>query len=399
MHHRRAHYLPLDSLRGIAALSVVIHHFVISQSFSALFPDKAWIDTPFFHNAWMFVDLFFVLSGIVISLSYVQSEFGKFPFGEFVIRRLARIYPLHIATLFAFLLFRLIKLGLIASGGAHFVPAEAPVNNAYSFVINLLLLHALGFVPYLSWNGPSWSISAEFYTYLVFGVVVVVAQRFADLRALRAMSAALVVASLAAILFVLNKRSMDFHYDFGIVRCIFSFFIGVLTAAVATSLPPQQRRGAAWNTVQIGSAVAVVVVVGEVGVVPALGFVAPFAFAVLLGSLMAYPGGALPRLLSRAPLIWLGKRSYSIYMVHAFVLVLMEYAARALGVARLATLDRILPGTGATLAIAVLVAAVLVLSDVTFKWIEVPGSGAVLKLINRAPVNLVAPAERGAVRQ
>ena len=100
MHHRRAHYLPLDSVRGIAALSVVIHHFVISEAFSALFPNKAWIDAPFFHNAWLFVDLFFVLSGIVISLSYVQSEFGKFPFREFVIRRLARIYPLHIAMLF-----------------------------------------------------------------------------------------------------------------------------------------------------------------------------------------------------------------------------------------------------------------------------------------------------------
>lgn len=399
MHHRRAHYLPLDSLRGIAALSVVIHHFVISQSFSALFANKAWIDTPFFHNAWMFVDLFFVLSGIVISLSYVQPEFGKFPFGEFVIRRLARIYPLHIATLFAFLLFRLIKLGLIAAGGAHFVPAEAPVNNAYSFVINVLLLHALGFVPYLSWNGPSWSISAEFYTYLVFGVVVVVAQRFADLRVLRGMAAALVVGSLAVILFVLHERSMDFHYDFGIVRCIFSFFIGVLTAGVATSLPPQQRHGAAWNAVQIGAVLAVLLIVSEVAAVPALGFVAPLAFAVLLGSLMVYPGGALPRLLSRAPLIWLGKRSYSIYMVHAFALVLMEYAARAVGGARLAALDVILPGTGATLAVVVLVVAVLVLSDITFRWIEVPGSGAVLKLINRTSVDLVVPAERGAVRQ
>lgn len=399
MHHRRAHYLPLDSLRGIAALSVVIHHFVISQSFSALFPNKAWIDTPFFHNAWMFVDLFFVLSGIVISLSYVQSEFGKFPFGEFVIRRLARIYPLHIATLFAFLLFRLIKLGLIASGGAHFVPTEAPVNNAYSFVINVLLLHALGFVPYLSWNGPSWSISAEFYTYLVFGVAVLVAQRLADIRVLRGISVALVVASLAVIVLVLGKHSMDFHYDFGIARCIFSFFIGVLTAGFAGSLPARQSHGAAWSTVQMASALAVVVLVSEVGAVPALGFIAPLAFAVLLGSLMVFPGGTLPRLLSHPHLVWLGKRSYSIYMVHAFVLVMMEYAARAVGVARLESLDGILPGTGATLAIVVLVVAVLLLSDVTYKWIEVPGSAAVLRLVNRAPRNLVASAESGAVRQ
>ncbi len=399
MHHRRAHYLPLDSVRGIAALSVVVHHFVISQTLSTLFPNKAWIDTPFFHNAWLFVDLFFVLSGIVISRSYVQSEFGKFPFREFVIRRLARIYPLHIATLFAFLLFRLVKLGLIASGGAHFAPAEAPVNNAYSFFINVLLLHALGFVPYLSWNGPSWSISAEFYTYLVFGAVVVVVQRGGDIRVLRGISAGLVAVSLVVIIFVLGKDSMDFHYDFGFVRCVLSFFLGVLTANFVASLPPQQRQARLWSTVQIAAVAAAGIVVSLVGAFHAIGFVAPLVFAILLGSLMAHPEGVLPRLLSVAPLVWLGKRSYSIYMVHAFALVLMEYAARGLGTERLQILDRAIPGAGATLAVAVLVAAVLIMSDLTFRLIEAPGSSAVLKLLNRGPARLGAPAESGALRR
>ncbi len=57
------------------------------------------------------------------------------------------------------------------------VPAAFEVNNAYSFVLNLLLLHSMGFIDYLSWNAPSWSISVEFYTYLVFGLIVLLAQR------------------------------------------------------------------------------------------------------------------------------------------------------------------------------------------------------------------------------
>ena len=59
--------MPLDSIRGLAALCVVIHHFVISKPLSELLQNKAWIDCAFFVNSWLFVDLFFVLSGIVIS--------------------------------------------------------------------------------------------------------------------------------------------------------------------------------------------------------------------------------------------------------------------------------------------------------------------------------------------
>lgn len=149
----------------------------------ASFPNKAWVDVAFFHNAWMFVDLFFVLSGIVISFSYTQFDFGTFSFRDFVVRRLARIYPLHIVTLFATLGFRLLKIAVVAFGVMHLVPAETPVNNLYSFVANVFLLHALGVLDYLSWNGPSWSISAEFYTYLIFGAVLVFAQRRDQFRA------------------------------------------------------------------------------------------------------------------------------------------------------------------------------------------------------------------------
>ena len=226
-HRSKEHYVPLDSVRGIAALCVVVHHFVISQPLAAVLPNRAWIDFAFFHNAWLFVDLFFVLSGIVISMSYVQGGFGTFEFREYIVRRLARIYPLHIVTLLAFLSFRMMKLGLVGAGLIHFAPPEMAVNNGYSFFLNVLLLHALGFVDHLSWNGPSWSISAEFYTYLVFGGVVILAQRFRDVRIIYVMSLVLSLAGCAFILLVLHHYTLDFQ-SYGIARCILSFFLGVL---------------------------------------------------------------------------------------------------------------------------------------------------------------------------
>jgi peptidoglycan/LPS O-acetylase OafA/YrhL len=158
----KPHYLPLDSVRGIAALSVVIHHVVISRTVIAAFPHKAWIDVPFFHNAWLFVDLFFVLSGMVISLNYATSDFRDFSLREFVLRRLARIYPLHIVTLVAMLMLRFARLGLVAIGILAVAPIQTEVNTGYSFFLNVLLLHSMGLLDHLSWNGPSWSISTEF---------------------------------------------------------------------------------------------------------------------------------------------------------------------------------------------------------------------------------------------
>ncbi len=392
VHKPKAHYVPLDSVRGIAALCVVVHHFVGSETLKVILPHRAWIDVAFFHNSWLCVDLFFVLSGIVISMSYMKSEFGGFDFGDFVARRIARIYPLHLATLLAFLSFRLMKLGLVAIGVLHFVPPEMPVNNYVSFLVNLLLLQASGIINYLSWNGPSWSISAEFYTYLVFATVMIAAQAARSVRMVYALSGLLVIGSLGIILFVLRMESLDFHYQFGIVRCVLSFFLGVLTVRAVALVPPGVNPRL-QSVVQIGAAVAAIVIISVVGWLPAISFVAPVVFAILLGSLMVFPYRPLPELLTVQPLVWLGKRSYSIYMVHALVLVLLEYFARGVGAARFQSLDGLLPGLPASVLLVGFVGAVLALSSLTYATIEMPGSRLVLGLLRPRRAKSLAAAE------
>jgi peptidoglycan/LPS O-acetylase OafA/YrhL len=379
----KPHYLPLDSVRGIAALSVVIHHVVISKTVIAAFPQKAWIDVPFFHNAWLFVDLFFVLSGMVISLNYATSDFRNFSLREFVIRRLARIYPLHIVTLVAMLMLRFARLGLVAIGILAVAPVQTEVNTGYSFFLNVFLLHSMGLLDHLSWNGPSWSISTEFYTYLLFGVLLLWAQHFGSRRLFYAASVVLVIGSVLLIVVGLGKQSLDFHTDFGFLRCVLSFFVGVLTVKIVSGLPSTSLR-VLPSMLQIGSLLAALLIMCLVGSYPAISFAAPFVFAMLLGSLMAFPTAwPLPALLAVRPLVWLGKRSYSIYMVHAIVLVLAEYAIRAAGPRSIQALDSIADGAAATLLAVLVVAGVLVLSDFTYKHVELKGGKLLLRILGR----------------
>jgi peptidoglycan/LPS O-acetylase OafA/YrhL len=385
VHREKTHFLPLDSIRGIAAVSVVIHHVILMKTFLAAFPQHAWIDWSFFRSAWLLVDLFFVLSGIVMSLSYVKPDFGHFSLREFMVRRLARVYPLHIVMLFATLLFRFVRIGLVMAGVIVAMPATFEVNNTYAFFLHVFLLHSLGFVDYLSWNGPSWSISVEFYTYLVFGIVLLLAQRFGSVRYLYGCAAFLVVGSWVTMVFVLDKESLGLQYDFGFLRCVTSFFLGVLTVKAVQRLPRKISPGL-QGALQFGAMAANVILVSMVEAYPAISFFAPLTFAIFLGTLLAFPDAALvPRMLVAKPLVWLGRRSYSVYMVHAFVVLIAEYFVRAVGPRPVAALDSICVGLAATLNLAVVLAAVFVLSHFTYIYVELPGSKLLRNFFRTTP--------------
>nr|WP_256467930.1 acyltransferase [Bradyrhizobium sp. 62] len=383
VHREKAHVLALDSIRGIAAVSVVIHHLLLMPTFLALFPHNAWINWSFFRSAWLLVDLFFVLSGIVMSLSYIRGDFGRFSLREFMLRRFARVYPLHLVTLLAGLLFRFLRIGLVATGLVIAAPATFEVNNFYSFVLNIFLLQSMGFIDYLSWNAPSWSISVEFYTYLVFGLVVLFAQRMTSLSYLYACAGLLGLGSLLVIIFVLDKPSLGLQADFGILRCFVSFFVGVFTVMVVERLPAGVHSKVQAG-IQLVTMIASVVLVSVVEAYPLASFLSPFTFAAFLGSLLAFPNAVLvPRMLMATPLVWLGRRSYSIYMVHSIVVLFAEYFVRALGPARIAAFDAISPGLPATLNLCISLAAVLVVSHFTYLHVEIPGGKLVRNMTER----------------
>ncbi|WP_409425544.1 acyltransferase family protein [Pseudoalteromonas sp. RW-H-Ap-1] len=122
--------------------------------------------TTFIFNSDIFVDFFFILSGFVIAHAY-KSKIDSLNFQAYMQNRFARIYPLHLALLLAWLVFLSLKHLLYTQ--LNLGNTDPLINNDFtSFFLNLFLLNAHNLDDQLTWNAPSWSIGAEFYTYLLF---------------------------------------------------------------------------------------------------------------------------------------------------------------------------------------------------------------------------------------
>jgi peptidoglycan/LPS O-acetylase OafA/YrhL len=155
-----------DGLRIIAAGAVVILHY------SDYFRD-AGVGRFMVAHIWhfnLFVDLFFVVSGFVIARQYFDRVDDAASIGRFLWRRVARIYPLHLATL----AFYVALAGALHFGAARTDnPARYPLSDLPA---QFLLLHAF-IGERLTFNFPSWSLSAEMFCYLLFPLVALMAQR------------------------------------------------------------------------------------------------------------------------------------------------------------------------------------------------------------------------------
>ncbi|GGD24869.1 acyltransferase family protein [Aureimonas glaciei] len=314
----RADLAPLTSMRGIAALVVVIYHF--SGGFLPNLDLAA--TTGLVSKGYLWVDFFFVLSGFILSHAYADRFSDTVTwasFRAFIDARFARIYPLHFLILMGFLLLELTKLALIhLDWGQRVDRPFGDSTDAYGFVLNALLLQTSGLQSYNTWNGPAWSIGAEFGAYLLFPLLTILVVRHGG-----SLRLALAGAALAG-LWVISAEGTDLDRtaDFGLLRCAFEFTLGILTYRAFLRLPRHLLSGS--DPLMLLGA----------GILLAMHFewpdvLIPPAYALLILFLAANQG--LPaRLLSRAPLVRLGVISYSIYMSHYLVLSVIQVMARAL---------------------------------------------------------------------
>jgi peptidoglycan/LPS O-acetylase OafA/YrhL len=156
----------LDALRILASAGIVILHY---SNYVDDIPVGRFIFQHTFHFNF-FVDLFFAISGFVIAKQYLSRVSDRHEIGRFLWRRLARIYPLHIATL----AFYVVIAVLLYFGTVHVDnPDRYPLSDIPAQV---LLLHAID-GQRLTFNFPSWSLSAEMACYLLFPLIA-----FAGLR-------------------------------------------------------------------------------------------------------------------------------------------------------------------------------------------------------------------------
>jgi len=365
-------FVVLDSWRGLAACMVALFHL---DAYSHLY------SVPFLRNSWLFVDFFFVLSGFVIAANYQQRLLDGFGVGRFLLLRLGRLYPLHFAMLMLFIAWDLLRvLGRVLS------PSLSPANPVMLFstpseapgtiLANLLLVQSLHLYDFLTWNLASWSISTEFYTYVVFAACLIGLRRHAWIAVVLAMIGGPILIAM------LSERGMNIHYDWGIIRCVYGFAAGAVSWNLYRKWNGELRKWLSGSMVEWGALGLVVVFVSTAGTT-LLSIAAPYVFALVVLA-FAFEAGTASAILKLRPMVFLGTISYSIYMTHVFVAKRLFDAGYQLdkrwhidsfthqtidggNVQFLGT--RLWHGD---IVYAIYLAAIIVMSYFTYRWIEKP---------------------------
>jgi peptidoglycan/LPS O-acetylase OafA/YrhL len=341
----------LTGLRGVAAWLVVAYHFR-----SHLAPVAAPGVMVVVGGGYLAVDVFFVLSGFVIWLNYAD-RFQRpsiRALAGFLIARLGRVYPLH---LFLSILYLMTFMVILEFSAARDTGERYGLGY---YLLSLALLHNWGFTGVVGWNVPSWSISTEWFAYLVFPAVALAVLRWMR-RPAPVVIAAAALAALAAMLFALvGAESLGERIPaFGLPRCLLEFLIGVALGRLYALAGPAP----AW-ALPAALALAVTAVLGKF---PDF-VVAPAASALLVYGLTART--PLSPLLENRVALYLGEISYSTYLGHYLV---KDWV----------TLLLVEPGGGQPAAFAVYVAVTAAISVLLYHGIELPAQALVRKAARR----------------
>jgi peptidoglycan/LPS O-acetylase OafA/YrhL len=317
--------------------------------------------TRFVNNGYLAVDLFFILSGFVIAANYSTSIVDLRAALRFMTLRFFRLYPLHLATLACFVGLECLKV--VAARAAGIMPEHQPFTGGQSVLpclANVFLIHGLGWMRTWGFNGPSWSISCEFYVY----ALVAAASLFGLTRRPIYLIGAAVATAVAYAAIAWERGTLDVVLDLGIVRCIAGFFWGMLIFRFSGWLRSQSPT--CITKYQISVAVAVLVTLATVSGPTVLMIIPLF---VVLVALLLLDRGPVAQVLMSKPAQYLGRISYSIYMIHYCVIVcVLMFLKRVFPI----SYKEINPWIG-DLIVVVLIGMVVALASGTYAYIEEPG--------------------------
>ena len=306
----------IDGLRGIAALLLLTFHTVGSTQLP-LVGELA-------RTTWVGVNLFFVLSGFLITGILVDARTDPHYFRNFYARRILRIWPVYyLLILFAFTVAPKIPR---LSFDTH---AEHAIFYAF-FVQNIAIPDRFGAWPL----AVTWSLAVEEQFYFVWPLLV----RFLSNRQVVRFSIAVLLLSPIARLFALYRHASLLHVYIGTIYRADSLAIGSLLAVMmrehsaALSLAWKTFRGIALTA--LGGSL-IIMVLSRQGSMPAdtvssgtaIGYsLLQSALAIGFGALLLWalaPGATRFRaFLSSRYLVFLGTVSYGLYLIHGSVVAI-----------------------------------------------------------------------------
>jgi peptidoglycan/LPS O-acetylase OafA/YrhL len=298
-------YIPeLDGLRGIAALMVVFHH--MAQQFPAFTPHNPWerflriwirVTTP----GWMGVDIFFVLSGFLISGILLDSSGNPHFYRNFYMKRILRIFPLYYLTLVVVLLF--------FANSRSFVVLSAFYLSNFGPLFGIPLVFA-----------PLWSLSVEEHFYFIWPWVI----KFGRMRGLIVIS---------TLIFLLEPGFRYYAFQHGFFDPYFSWFrfdglaLGALVMVASKTLSSVTLE-------RMASGAFSAAIVLFCASLPFGGYtrMAPMGTATLytcislftasmIGFIYARPGNRLFSILRTRFLKLSGDISFCVYLIHLFIIL------------------------------------------------------------------------------
>jgi peptidoglycan/LPS O-acetylase OafA/YrhL len=368
----------LTGLRIIAALWVVLFHFRPLLADAA--PGFRDALSPVLNCGAQGVDLFFILSGFVLTWNYLDRMGWSWRTRDtvhFLWLRLARVWPVYLVTLHLAALWVIFTLHV-----GHVPSKEVNQLTAVSYLRQILLVQ-LWFQPYFdgsSWDGPAWSISAEWLAYLLFGVLVLVIFRMSHATRARSLMWLAVAASLPPVVMLLISGQFYTPWSW-LPRIVMQFTAGALVAAAVgrLRLTDRARRGAGYLSVPLIAAIVGLLYLFDAhplhGVQDTGGLV-DVLFVPLVMTL-AIGAGSLPGLLSTRLMVYGGQISFCVYMVHELVHTSWIWAAEQFQLT--------LHGSVGKLIVAGLLTITVVAAILLFHAVEEPARRWMRRMVHDGP--------------
>lgn len=340
----------LTSLRFFSAFYVILYHVRIYSNV-----EMYWLNS-FIESGYLAVDFFFILSGFILSYTYFPKiRNNKFSFKKFVIRRIARIYPVHIFMLICSLLL------LVLSEKIRLVGYSDSLVGYKLLFENIFLIHAWGQGESLSYNQPSWSISVEFFAYLLFPILILIIRKPPVIISI-ILSYAFFIVLYFYCYYFFEKNLTNLTFDGGIARILPEFIFGI---SLYFFFREYRYIGSLSQQLSIAFFTLLLCLY-----LKGMDFIVVPMLVWIIYLLAEKQRQGVSCWLNNRFLVFLGKASYSLYMVHYCVWLggLHIFLGHYMGL----TYQENLPASVVYISMAAVILLMLILSIFLYKYIEVP---------------------------